>query len=302
MAVLRSCWASAAAKSKYTETVLDEFRKTSTDPDYTEGNNPVDVLQRVQRKEFELVAEQKKIEQELVELHDEESVALQELKAKSSASQKHRVLTEAISLLNSAREFFDTARAGLLTFGRQDFEKAINQTFGDLVRKPFEIRVREDFRITVVQRETGDEISVSQSESVLVLIAFLGAIARLAPHYETIAMQKKQFSDVGSVQTSRTVGYPVVLDAPTSPFDGEYEGDVVRALPELLPQVIVPVSAKSISVWEEVSNKIGAAYVLEVTSSSSSDRPVQWNGKDFRYSIHDPAMHTARTRIVRVSE
>ena len=125
-----------------------------------------------------------------------------------------------------------------------------------------------------------------------------GAIARLAPHYEHIARLSQQFQLTGGVSTSRKSGFPVVLDAPTSPFDGEYEDEVVAALPNLLPQVIVPVSAKSVEVWERIEPRIGRAYVMELTSSKTTNRTVRWKGKDHTYSVEDANVSPARTRIV----
>ena len=186
---------------------------------------------------------------------------------------------------------------GLEEFGRADFEKAINETYSDLIAKPFKIKVDSDFSIRVLLTDTGHTMPLSQSEKVLLLIAFLGAIARLAPHYEEIARQSQQLTMTGSVETSKRTGFPVVLDAPTSPLDEEYEKDVVDALPNLLPQIIVPVSAKSVAVWERIAAKVGKVYVMELTSNTTSDRKVKWNGKDHIYSVNDKDVVPARTRI-----
>ena len=80
-------------------------------------------------------------------------------------------------------------------------------------------------------------------------------------------------------------------------MDEEYEIDVVDALPNLLPQIIVPVSAKSVAVWERIAAKVGKTYVMELTSNTTSDRKVSWNGKDHIYSVCDEQIVPARTRI-----
>ena len=223
--------------------------------------------------------------------------AFKDYKEKSGKSDDHKQKSTAIEILQQAQSYFEAASQGLEEFGRADFEKAINETYADLIAKPFTIRVETDFSIRVLLSGTGETMPLSQSEKVLLLIAFLGAIARLAPHYEEIAKQREQFTATGSVETSKRTGFPVVLDAPTSPLDEQYEIDVVDALPNLLPQIIVPVSAKSVTVWERISDKIGKAYVMELTSSTTSDRKVTWNGKDHIYSICDEQIIPARTRI-----
>ncbi|ONH60710.1 hypothetical protein CcI49_08820 [Frankia sp. CcI49] len=218
-------------------------------------------------------------------------------KAKGSRAATDRAA--AIKLLDEARIFFESALDGLTEYGRTDFEKAINQTYVELVRKPYELKVGDDFRISIFMRNTSQEVAPSQAENVLLLIAFLGAIARLAPVYLRIASQKKQFTEVGKVQTSAAEGFPVVIDSPVTPLDEEYELEVVKALPHLLPQIVVPVSAKSVATWETITGHVGSVYILELTSSEQSDRVVRWGGKDWVYSRRDDSVMT-RTRIVRV--
>ncbi|OCF89031.1 hypothetical protein AW168_18915 [Nocardia brasiliensis] len=198
------------------------------------------------------------------------------------------------------KQFFEQARAGLNEFGREDFQKAINDTYSDLIAKPFEIRVGDDFGIAVGAAGKGNSMPVSQSEKVLLLIAFLGAIARLAPQYEEIARNNQQLQRAGVVRTSRKNGFPVVLDSPTSALDTEYEAEVVKALPKLLPQVVIIVSAKSVEAWESISSQIGCVSIMELTSHVTNNRTVSWSGKDHLYGIQDDGVDPARTRINKI--
>jgi hypothetical protein len=168
-----------------------------------------------------------------------------------------------------------------------------------LVRKSYELRVDKNFCISVLDEGTDQGTAPSQSEYVLLLIAFLGAIARLAPQYQKIASEKAQLKKVGEVTTSAEEGFPVVIDAPTSALDEEYEKEVIKALPQLLPQIVVTVSAKSVERWEAINAKVGRVYIMELTSKGQSDRTVRWGGKDRAYSRSDDTM-TARTKIVPV--
>ena len=98
------------------------------------------------------------------------------------------------------------------------------------------------------------------------------------------------------MQTSAAEGFPVVIDAPTSALDDEYEEDVVEALPHLLPQIVVPVSAKLSKRWEKISKSIGRVYIMELTAKGQTDRTVRWSGKDRVQPADDTV--TTRTRIV----
>jgi DNA repair exonuclease SbcCD ATPase subunit len=297
-AVVRTCISIADRLCRQAKDDYERFKKESMGNRTADGNSPLDIAmiaqQRFDQVNDELLGMPEKIEN-LRKARDE---AFRDYKEKSGKSDDHKQKSIAIEILQQAQSFFEAASQGLAEFGRADFEKAINETYADLIAKPFTIRVESDFSIRVLLSGTNNTMPLSQSEKVLLLIAFLGAIARLAPHYQEIAKQGTQFVATGNVETSKRTGFPVVLDAPTSPLDEQYETDVVDALPNLLPQIIVPVSAKSVSAWERIADKIGKAYVMELTSNTATDRKVMWNGKDRTYSICDEQVIPARTRIV----
>ena len=92
--------------------------------------------------------------------------------------------------MDDSKAFFQAARDGLTEYGHVDFGRAINQTYKDLVRKPYELRVDTNFRISLFNEGCEQQVAASQAENVLLLIAFLGAIARLAPQYQQIAERR----------------------------------------------------------------------------------------------------------------
>jgi hypothetical protein len=296
-AVVRSCISVADGVHRQAKAELDEFIKDSTVERPADGKSPVDFAILAQQRVDMISEELSSMANRIDEARKERDATFKDYQDKSGKSDDHKQKTTAIEILQQAKSYFEAARQGLEEFGRADFEKAINETYSDLIAKPFVIKVDPDFSIRVQLAESGETIPLSQSEKVLLLIAFLGAIARLAPRYEEIAKQREQFTATGTVETSKRSGFPVVLDSPTSPLDEEYEIDVVDALPNLLPQIIVPVSAKSVAVWERIAHKVGKAYVMELTSKTTSDRKVTWNGKDHVYSVHDEQIVPARTRI-----
>lgn len=297
-AVLRTSIDLADRVLTRTRREFDDFNANNDVDLPPEGQSPVEIAMVKQKLVDDLDEELRQSESTVADLKRSNEETFRDYQTKSGNSDDHRLKTSAIQILKDAKEYFDVARRGLEEFGRADFEKAINDTYADLIAKPLEIRVGADFSIKVFQRGSSIEMPLSQSESVLLLISFLGAIARLAPHYEHISRQNQQFKATGDVVTSQKTGFPVVLDAPTSPFDGEYEKEVVTALPNLLPQVVVPVSAKSVEIWERIASSVGRAYVMELTSSETTDRKVPWKGKDHIYSVEDATVSPARTRIV----
>lgn len=298
--ILRTCIDVSDSLLVQARREFEEFNSASDIERPAEGQNPVEIAMLKQGLVDKLEAENSTIAATVETLANKVKELFVDYQKKSGKTKDHARKTAAIAILREAQRYFDEARKGLEKFGREDFEKAINLTYSDLIRKELDIAVGEDFSIRVFVSGSKERLPLSQSEKVLLLIAFLGAIARLAPHYEQIAQSGQQLARTGRVETSHGQGFPVVLDAPTSPLDDEYEIEVVSALPRLLPQVIVPVSAKSIDVWERIAEHVGATYVMELTSRTATDRTVRWNGKDHTYSRRDDGIAPARTRITRI--
>ncbi|MEV6631586.1 AAA family ATPase [Actinoplanes sp. NPDC051470] len=298
--VLRMCIEAADRTQTKSRRELKEFTEEQDSPATTHGNSPVDIAMFKQQAVDRLEREFREIDSIIEKATALERDKMADYTKKAAKWDTYKRKTAAIETLQDAKRFFDEARKGLSRFGREDFEKAINATYADLVAKQYEIRVGEDFSISVSAQGREEAMPLSQSEKVLLLIAFLGAIARLAPKYAEIARRNEQFLRAGDVDTSRKIGFPVVLDSPTSPLDDEYEADVVKALPQLLPQILIIVSAKSVEAWEEISPTIGSVNIMELTSHKASNRPVRWKGRDYTYSTQDDGVEPARTRMTKI--
>jgi DNA sulfur modification protein DndD len=296
-ATIHECIALADRLHRRAEAALEEF-KASGQPDQP-ATNVVEIAVARQLAVKELEERLDALPDRIRQLQSNRDAALADLTTKSKGSKEAVDKTEAIRLLDESKGFFQAARDGLTEYGRRDFERAINQTYKDLVRKPYELRVDQNFRISLFNEGTDQQVAASQAENILLLIAFLGAIARLAPEYQAIAREKAQLRRVGEVETNATEGFPVVIDAPTSALDEEYELEVVEALPRLLPQIVIPVSAKSVERWEQIAKSVGRVYIMELTSKGQTDRTVRWGGKDRIYSRTDDSV-TTRTKIVEV--
>ncbi|EJZ12213.1 hypothetical protein MVAC_03116 [Mycolicibacterium vaccae ATCC 25954] len=298
--VLRTCIDVADRLRTQAIREFDEFKSASEVDRPADGKNPVEIAMVKQNLLDSLMSESVKIHETVETLKAEARRLFTDYETKSGKSKDHARKTRAIAILNEAKNYFDEAKRGLEKFGREDFENAINTTYSEMIRKDIHISVGDDFSIRVFRAGSVDRLPLSQSEKVLLLIAFLGAIARLAPHYEKIAEAGQQLVRTGGVEVSKGQGFPVVLDAPTSPLDDEYEVEVVTALPRLLPQIVIPVSAKSVAVWELIKKDVGATYVMELTAKNATNRTVHWNGKDHKYSTQDDGVTPARTRITRI--
>ena len=301
---LRTAAELAAVARDRAKTELDDFTQTPEAEVSAAGNpfqryeNAVNRRHKLEQEAERIVGEVDRLEGEL----DAATATLSKLAAKDAEAQKK---TTAQKTIHEATRYFEALRDSIETGGRADFERVVDETFRSLISKPYRVSVGPDYGLRVHSSESttdATDVPLSQSEKVLLLLAFLGAIAKLAPQYERVAREKTWFKSVGRTEAEDGQGYPVVLDSPTSPFDTEYEREVISRLPDLLPQLIVPVSAKSADNWEQVKDRVGACYVIELTSADSTDRVVKWDGHDYRYSQPDASAKIARTRVEAITK
>ena len=144
---------------------------------------------------------------------------------------------------------------------------------------------------------------MSQSEKTALTLAFLGAVAGLAPQYRSL-LTRPTMADMGNIRLVPGVAYPVVLDAPYSPFDDTYAATVTQAITDLATQVVVTSSKNKVRHLEAIEGKVGKSYVFHMTTSSNrapgkvfSDETVTWHGRQVPYVTVDEGTTDAVTRI-----
>jgi DNA sulfur modification protein DndD len=277
-------------------------RMAEFDDQRSSDDNSTSIIERSIRLEYkvkEIEARMAQNAEVVAEYQEQRKSAWSSYETAAAGAKEAQQRIKAITLIKEVTEFFEFASNGLAKYGRIDFELAINQVLGTLMGKAYNVRVASDFRISVFSATDDQEIAPSQGEKVLLLLSFLGAMAQLAPQYQTLARGRQQFSGVGTVNIVKDEGFPVVIDAPLSALDVGYEKSLMEALPKLLPQVIVPVNNRSVDGWETVASSIGRVYVLELTAVGQQDDFIRWNGKDHVFTRSDDEV-TTRTKIVEI--
>lgn len=264
-------------------------RKSALD-EYVNAHRRVDELQR-EKKELSAEVE------DLKRIADEKA---EEYARKMGRQNRYTHLVSARELLQKAEDFFTEAQRGITEFGRADFERAMNRYYKKLVAKEYEVRVREDFTIDVLQG--GRAIAPSQSETVLLTIAFLEAIASLAPEYRKLVNSADSglFDKLGQVEGSDENAFPVVLDAPYSPLDDDYPERLTNALPRTLPQIVVFVTRSYAQNLKDIEQYVGKAYVLRrdaTASDNATPAMLHWAGKDYDYITVDDDAEFGATRV-----
>lgn len=274
-------------------TQLEEFREQNTEDRNRESKALLNGYVLAQRSLDELLNEQAGLDEWMHDLENKYKDAELDYQRKLGKVEHYVHLTAAREILGTAEQFFEDAQKGITEYGRADFERAINRLYSRLVAKEFIVRVRGDFTLEVSL--DGTPISLSQSETVLLTIAFLEAIAALAPEYRRLVNDSggALFEQLGQIEAKYEDAFPVVLDAPFSSLEKEYASRLAAALPETLPQTIVFTTMSALPYLSEVHHKIGAAAILQriaTPNDNAVSSQIHWRGRDYDYvSINDSA-------------
>ena len=242
----------------------------------------------LKNQETDLVKEQKELKGDLDKsrIRAKNKQEEYEQRTKSDAETHNKALAQ--KYLSEAADFFQNLIDGTAEWGRKDVEETVNEIYKRVIKKPYHIKVSEEFGYTLTNAKTNKAIAPSQSEAVLLATSYVGSLARLAPLYQSLTSDR--FEKVGHIKNEdlSKAAFPLVIDAPTSALDDEYESELIENIHELGHQVIIPVSGKSVEKWESVIEKVGKTYIMHLEGQETTDRKIRWRGKAHQYASEKP--------------
>ena len=136
--------------------------------------------------------------------------------------------------LTRIEQAVEDIQAELSDGARRDLERAINTIASEVLLRDYTIHLTENFEIET--RQNGVEVGGSSSDQSWVTFAFVGAISGLSAAYDKII---DNMDEAGNIKLELGTGYPLVLDAPFSPFGKEYAAEFAERLPGLAPQSVL---------------------------------------------------------------
>ena len=219
---------------------------------------------------------------------------------KKDAERKHQdqlKKSESTATVGRAREFLSNVESTLGQIqgiirrsARQDVERAMNLFFRPLLLKEYRIELTEQFKYQVMDESNDREVGASSSEVALATFAFVGALASLMPAYANIEslIPRGDGKSPGGLTPDLSRAYPVVLDAPYSPFGQEYSERFSERLPDLLPQSIIIVREDQVKFLEPMlrARRVGRAYLLRMHSGKEDAKTIQWLGEAVDYVVN----------------
>ena len=214
---------------------------------------------------------------------------------------KTKVIGDARRLLTSVEETLTKIQEIVRTCARKDVERAMNDFYTPLLLKNYCVSLTDDFRYEIVDESNSRSVGASSSEVALATFAFVGAIAALMPSYARLErlLPAGDGKSVGSMLADKENAYPVVLDAPYSPFGKEYSDQFSQALPDLLPQSVIIVREDQLEYVDAMldGKRVGSAYVLQLYSGGADNKELVWQNNNYGYVLNIEGDEASYTKI-----
>ena len=195
---------------------LDQAEKTSKDiekliTDRTTAENKIDELEKeISDRDHEL----KKLRVYLKKKMDEFNDATKETEAGKQALKKIEIMESVYRYFNEKLELASKEYS-------EKLEKNIQGLLDDMLGKMRTVTVSNDFAVTVTDSHRDE--SKSEGQFAVVSFAYIGGILKMLRAKRELSSKE----------------YPLVLDGPFSKLDEDYRQNVVNALPQFAPQVII---------------------------------------------------------------
>lgn len=287
--------ASKSADAGARRTKLFNLRSEQLDkqPGLAEGGNPAklrrawsDAIRAADR----LRAELGEVKRELKQLERTKDEAERELQKRSKKNATARSVGRAREMLSSIENALAAIQDSIRASAREDVQRAMNEFYGRLLLKNYRINLADDFRYEIRDPSLDRVVGASSSEVALATFAFVGALAGLMPVYADLEnlIPRGDGASPGGLAADAARAYPVVLDAPYSPFGEDYSERFSERLPDLLPQSVLIIRADQVPYLKPMldERRIGAAYALRLHSAKDeSERTLKWGGDDFEYVV-----------------
>ena len=151
----------------------------------------------------------------------------------------------------------------------EELEEKIKTTYAKLLRKDYTISLTDHYELLVTDSQ-GKPVGLSQGESQITSLAFIGAIVDLTREY-----QVKEKGHALDEELKLGNIFPLVMDSPFGALDADHRSRVATNLPLLSEQVVVIVSTSQWrgEVESATQQRIGSAYrLVNHTNDASGER------------------------------
>lgn len=205
-----------------------------------------------------------KCKDELVSLKRTISTLISESRGKDTLQESLDIVEEVICLLQETLDKAESSSFRVLS-------STINETLEKFVRKDYKAKLNKDtFSISLVDgKDTSRTIAASDGEQLLLSLTFISSLIKLA---------EIRKNATGQILTPGAIA-PFIIDAPFGVLDKVYKGNMAKAIPESVEQVVFLLSSSHWegSVEENIRSRVGKEYNLVSEVAALANKRAQSN-------------------------
>ena len=198
---------------------------------------------------------------ELDNLADRRRDKAKEQQDKKLEGEKANLAQRRVKIVTETQKLFQKILELRTDEVRKSLDLRLKKIYGRISFKRYTPELTDGFRLELTKTVGAgiEPVARSSGENQLLSLAFVGSIADLArERHEQASLKEGAFTGFqGGI-------YPIVMDSAFGSLDEGYQKAVAKAVPDLVPQVVILVS-KSQGLGEvapELSPKIGERFVL----------------------------------------
>ncbi len=303
-ALLDEVGGGANAEAEFRKLRNCEMELLNRQPDLMSHADPDQTMaawQDASRVELRLNAELQAVAAELPKLERAKNDAERDHQKALKKNTDAQTIGRAREFLSNVESTLSTIQIAIRAAARKDVERAMNTFYSALLMKDYRISLTDEFRYEITDESSGRRVGASSSEVALATFAFVGALAGLMPVYANIdqLLPKGDDQSPGGLSADTSRAYPVVLDAPYSPFGTDYSARFSEQLPGLLPQSVVIVREDQLQYVEPMlaGRRVGAAYVIQLHSGKEESRTIRWLAHDVDYVVNTDDQEAPHSKL-----
>lgn len=234
-----------------------------------------------ERKKDDEIRRQGRLERDLEELIESKAKLEGQLKRAESGEAKAELARRRLTVAREAHTTLERILEIRTEQTRTALDRQIKDIYGGITFKPYVPEINSQFKLDLLNAESGEPVAKSTGENQILSLSFVGALAAIArARYEETT--ERSSSPVGA----RGGIYPIVMDAAFGSLDESYRRDVARGLPALAEQVVVIVSKSGgDGAVEHLKNRVGKSYVIKYVTPKfgAKSETIAIDGHDYAY-------------------
>ena len=243
-------------KIEQSKKIVDELSHKILKVDHEDVSSLEDKREKINRELEGLIGKMGFYEGKINEIKNQIKEIAKKREKSEDKQKTQEIYHRRLETTNEFQSIIEELYKSLVNEVRKALSKKVNDTFRDIIRKPYYAEIDEDYCLQIYKEEGDSRNKVfekSTGENQVTSLSFISSI---------ISYAKKRYETEHALYRGGL--FPLVMDSPFGALDKDYRDKISRSIPGLAEQVIILVSNSQWdgNVEEQCRNRIGKEWNL----------------------------------------